>query len=247
LLALEWMRKAINAVLVLALAAACSRHDEQISVTSAKMDAAPHDSDAIAAARRWDAAMSQRDLSRLSNVYGVHVDFHGVPLRHDQVLQALGDMFVKDPSFTQSISDVWTPAAEHVELERASVIAGKPRRDSVRLELARQDGALVVVRQSGESDDAKDERCEALAERVVMSTDRARALTNDPRNEVRLVMAPPAWPAYVVVVIDRTTRRTVTIGWFDVVPETGEISEVFGGETLNPDATSVAQLRSCPD
>jgi len=38
----------------------------------------------------------------------------------------------------------------------------------------------------------------------------------------------------------------VAIGWFDVVPQTGEVSDAFGGETLKPDGDLVAALRNCP-
>ena len=249
------MNETIHVMVVLAaLAGACSRRDDPVTLTSAKLDGTtPHDSDTRDTARRWDAAMSHRDLSLLSHVYGRKVIFHGVPLRHDQVILALGDMFVKDPSFTQSISDVRIPVDERVELKRTSVVTGKSRSDAVWLELARDGGALVVVRQGDESSDARlaapgeEDRCEALAERAVLSTDKARALTGELTNEVRLVMGPPSWPAYVVAVIDRTTPKTVAIGWFDVVPETGEVSDTFGAETLNPDAGLLAQLRSCPD
>ncbi len=258
------MKKTITAMVVLAaLVGACSRHDDETTTTtSAKVEgtATPHENDAIAAARHWDAAMSQRDLSLLANVYGEHVTFYGMPLRHDQVIQALSDMFVKDPSFTQSISNIKTPAADHVELEQKMVVNGKSRSDKAWLRLAREDGALVVVEQGDASSDArlasqsnsKQDYCEGLAQRVVMSTDKARALVDVPRgsngnaNEVRLVAAPPASPAYVIAVIDHTTPRPVTIGWYDVVPQTGEVSDAFGGETLRPDADLVGQLRSCP-
>ncbi|HEY2370038.1 MAG TPA: hypothetical protein VGH87_26755 [Polyangiaceae bacterium] len=260
------MMKTIPAMVVLAaLASACSRHDDdKTTVTSAKMQSSsgPQENDALAAAKRWDAAMSQRDLSLLANVYGKNVLFYGVPLRHDQVIQALSDMFVKDPSFTQSISDVRTPAADRVELEQTKVVTGKSRSEKAWLELAREDGALVVVEQSDADTDArlaaqtnaKEEYCEGLAQRVVMSTNKGRSLVDVPRgpggsgyaNEVRLVVTPPSWPAYVVAVIDHTTPKPVAIGWFDVVPQTGEVSDAFGGETLKPDADLVAALRKCP-
>lgn len=259
------MTKTIPAMVVLAALCACSRHDEdKTTVTSAKVQSSstPQENDAAAAAKRWDAAMSQRDLSLLANVYGKNVVFYGVPLRHDQVIQALSDMFVKDPSFTQSISDVRTPAADRVELKQTKVITGKSRNDQAWLKLAREDGALVVVEQGDASSDArlaaqtkaKEDYCEGLAQRVVMSTDKARSLVDVPRgpggsgyaNEVRLVLAPPSWPAYVIAVIDHTTPRPVAIGWFDVVPQTGEVSDAFGGETLKPDADLVAALRKCP-
>lgn len=263
------MKKTIPAAMVALaalLASACSRHDDddKTTVTSAKMQSSstPQESDALAAARRWDAAMSQRDLSLLANVYGKNVTFYGVPLRHDQVIQALSDMFVKDPSFTQSISDVRTPAADRVELKQTKVITGKSRSDAAWLKLAREDGALVVVEQGDASSNArlaaqtsaKEEYCEGLAQRVVMSTDKGRSLVDVPRgrgndgyaNEVRLVLAPPSWPAYVVAVIDHTTPKPIAIGWFDVVPQTGEVSDAFGGETLKPDGDLVAALRKCP-
>jgi len=251
-------------VVLAALASACSRHDDQTTVTSAKVQSSstPQESDAVAAARRWDAAMSQRDLSLLSGVYGQNVVFYGVPLRHDQVIQALSDMFVKDPSFTQSISDVRTPAADRIELKQTKVVTGKSRSDKAWLKVAREDGALVVVEQGDASSDArlgaqtsaKEEYCEGLAQRVLLSTDKARSLVDVPRgpggngyaNEVRLVVAPPSWPAYVIAVIDHTTPKPVAIGWFDVVPQTGEVSDAFGGETLKPNGDLVAALRNCP-
>jgi hypothetical protein len=259
------MKKTIIAMVVLgALGSACSRRDDETTLTSAKVQGSttPHENDAIAATRRWDAAMSQRDLSLLANVYGKNVTFYGMPLRHDQVIQALSDMFVKDPSFTQTIANVRTPAADRVELDQKMVITGKSRTEKAWLTLAREGGALVVVEQGDAISDArlaaqsspKQEYCEGLAQRVVMSTDKARALVDVPRaadrngyaNEVRLVVAPPAWPAYVIGVIDHTTPKPVVIGWFDVVPQTGEVSDAFGGETLKPDAALVAQLRNCP-
>jgi hypothetical protein len=268
LLFVSGMKTTIPVIVVLAaaLAGACSRHDDEdkTTTTSAKLQSSssPRENDALAAAKRWDAAMSQRDLSLLANVYGEHVVFYGLPLRHDQVIQALSDMFVKDPSFTQSISDVRTPLEGRVELKRTFVVTGKSRIEPAWLKLAREDGALVVVEQGDETSDAriaaesgaKEEYCEGLAQRVVMSTDKGRALVDVPRgpgmsgnaNEVRLVAAPPSWPAYVVAVIDHTTRKSVTIGWFDVVPQTGEVSDAFGGETLKPDADLIAALRSCP-
>jgi hypothetical protein len=261
------MMKTLSAMVVLAaLSCACSRHDdddEKTTVTSAKVQSSstPQEHDALAAAKRWDAAMSQRDLSLLANVYGKNVVFYGVPLRHDEVIQALSDMFVKDPSFTQTISEVRMPATNRIELKQTKVVTGKSRSDRAWLVLAREDGALVVVQQGDESSDArivaqagtKQEYCEGLAQRVVLSTAKARALIDVPRgpksdgkpNEVRLVAAPPTWPAYVVAVIDRTTPKPVAIGWFDVVPQTGEVSDAFGGETLKPDADLIAALRSC--
>ena len=259
------MKKTIPAMVALAaLSFACSRDDDKTTVTSAKVrsSSSPRENDELAAARRWDAAMSQRDLSLLAGVYGKNVVFYGVPLRHDQVIQALSDMFVKDPSFTQSISDVKTPAADRVELEQTKVVTGKSRTDKAWLVLAREDGALVVVQQGDATSDArlaaqsnaKQDYCEGLAQRVVMSTDKARTLVDVPRgpggsgyaNEVRLVAAPPSWPAYVVAVIDHTTPKPVAIGWFDVVPQTGEVSDAFSGETLEPNAGLVAALRKCP-
>ena len=259
------MKKTIPAMVVLAaLASACSRHDDKTTVTSAKVQSSstPQENDSLAAARRWDAAMSQRDLSLLANVYGKNVVFYGVPLRHDQVIQVLSDMFVKDPSFTQSISDVRSPTADRIEMKETKVVTGKSRSDKAWLKLAREDGALVVVEQGDASSDArlaaqsnpKPEYCEGLAQRVVMSTEKARALVDVPRgpgnngyaNEARVVVAPPSWPAYVVAVIDHTTPKAVAIGWYDVVPQTGEVSDAFNGETLKPDADLVAQLRKCP-
>ena len=84
------MMKTTHAMVVLAaLAGACSRHDDETTVTSAKLQSSttPQEGEALAAARRWDAAMSQRDLSLLANVYGNRVMFYGVPLRHDQTIQ----------------------------------------------------------------------------------------------------------------------------------------------------------------
>ena len=260
------MKTTIPAMVVLAaLAGACSKHDEdKATVTSAKVQSSrtPQENDALAAARRWDAAMSQRDLSLLANVYGKSVVFYGVPLRHDQVIQALSDMFVKDPSFTQSIAEAKSPAQDRVELKRTAIVSGKSRSDAAWLKLAREGGALVVVEQGDEASDArlsaqatgKEEYCEGLAQRVVLSTAKARALVDVPRgpgkdgyaNGVRLVAAPPAWPAYVIAVIDQTTPKPVAIGWFDVVPQTGEVSDAFGGETLKPDGDLVAALRNCP-
>ena len=261
------MKKTITAMVVLAAPvlafAACSKHDEQTTTTSAKVESttAP-ESDTLAAARRWDAAMSQRDLSLLANAYGKNVLFYGVPLRHDQVIQVLSDMFVKDPSFTQSMSDVKTPSADRVELDRKSVVLGKSRNDRAWLKLAREDGKLVVVEQGDQTSDArisaqsntKEEYCEGLAQRTVLSTDKARALVDVPRgpqqngyaNDVRVVATPPSWPDYVVAVIDKTTQNPVAIGWFDVVPQTGEVSDALGGETLKPNADLVAQIRKCP-
>jgi hypothetical protein len=260
------MTKTVSAMVVLALfASACSRHDDdKTTLTSAKVQSSstPRENDSLAATKRWDAAMSQRDLSLLSNVYGNRVLFYGVPLRHDQVIQALSDMFVKDPSFTQTISEVRMPANGRVELKQSKVVTGKAQSDSVWLVLAREEGALVVVEQGDAISDAriaaqagpKEEYCEGLAQRVVLSTEKARALVDVPRgpgnngyaNEVRLVAAPPSWPAYVIAVIDRTTPKPVAIGWFDVVAQTGEVSDAFGGETLKPDADLIAALRSCP-
>jgi len=260
------MKTTIPAMVVLAaLAGACSKHDEdKATVTSAKVQSSrtPQENDALAAARRWDAAMSQRDLSLLANVYGRSVVFYGVPLRHDQVIQALSDMFVKDPSFTQSASELRMPSADRIELKQTKVVTGKSRIDKAWLKLAREDGALVVVEQGDADSDSrlaaqttpKEEYCEGLAQRVVLSTSKARALVDVPRgpgnsgyaNEARLVIAPPSWPAYVIAVIDRTTPKPVAIGWFDVVPQTGEVSDAFGGETLKPDGNLIAALRSCP-
>ena len=259
----HWVMKTLPAIVVLAALASCSRHDDKTTVTSAKVQGSntPQENDAVATARRWDAAMSQRDLSLLARVYGKNVSFYGVPLRHDQVIQALSDMFVKDPSFTQSVSEVRMPSPERIELKHTKVVTGKSRNDKAWLKLAREDGALVVVEQGDASSDArlaapsaKEEYCEGLAQRVVLSTEKGRSLVDVPRgpgnngyaNEVRLVLAPPSWPAYVVAVIDHTTPKPIAIGWFDVVPQTGEVSDAFGGETLKRNADLIAQLRNCP-
>ena len=257
------MKKTTFGTLALAAVAfACSRHDDTTTITSAKVDggASPRENDALDAARRWNAAMSQRDLTLLANVYGANVTFAGVPLRHDQVIQVLSDSFVKDPSFTQSITDVRSPVADRIELKRTWVTVGKSHSDSMWLKLAREDGKLVIVEQgdpisdarlSSEAD-AKEDYCDGLSRRVVMSTDKARSLVDVPRgpqqvgaNEVRVVVAPPTWPAYAVAVIDHTTPKAVTIGWFDVVPQTGEVSDALGGETLAPNGELVAQMRKC--
>jgi hypothetical protein len=249
------MKPTFFAMVVLTVLGACSRHDDEITVTSAKVASTmtPRERDAQDAAQRWNAAMSQRDLTLLAAVYGANVVFYGVPLRHDQVLQVLSDAFVKDPSFTQSITDVRMPAADRIELKRTYVVTGKSRNDPAWLKLAREDGKLVVVEQGDPTSDArldarpraKEEYCEGLAQRVVLSTDKARALVGH-ANEVHVVFAPPMWPAYVVTVLDKTQTRPVAIGWFDVVPQTGEVSDAFGGETLKPNGDLVAQLRNCP-
>jgi nucleosome binding factor SPN SPT16 subunit len=80
------MKWIIGLMLVLG---ACSRRDEGTTITGAKVDASatPRQAELDDAAKRWNQAMSQRDLSLLAKVYGMHVTFYGVPLRHDQVIQ----------------------------------------------------------------------------------------------------------------------------------------------------------------
>jgi hypothetical protein len=248
------LRRSVGPGLLLLIATACSRHDDQTTITSAKVNGSstPRENDALDAAKRWNAAMSQRDLTLIASVYGAHVMFLGVPLRHDQVVQVLSDAFVKDPSFTQSITDVKNPVPDRIEMKRTWVTTGKSHTDSTWLRLAREDGKLVVIEQGDPSSDArvssqsdtKQEYCDGLAQRVVMSTDKARALVDVPRgplqngyaNEVRVV---------AVTVIDHTTMKAVAIGWFDVVPQTGEVSDALGGETLKPNGDLVAQMRKC--
>ncbi len=233
---------------------ACSRRDEQTTVTGAQLEASvsttPREAELNDAAKRWNQAMSQRDLSLLAGVYGVRVTFYGVPLRHDQVLQVLSDAFTKDPSFTQSIDDVRTGNGTRVRMKRTWVTLGAQHSETTWLQLAREDGKLVVVGQGDDKPEGpKIGRCEDLAQRVVLSTPRATSMmhaqANGYPNESRVVATPPEWPMYVVTIIDRTTPHPIAIGWFDVVPETGEVSDAFTGETLTPNRDLIAQMRTC--
>ena len=229
-------------------------------MTAAKVDASmsatPREAEVHDAAQRWNRAMSQRDLSLLAGVYGTKVTFHGVPLRHDQMLQVLSDAFVKDPSFTQSIAEVRPGAGadRRVRVKRKWVTLGVTHEQPTWLELSREDGKLVVTAQGDATSDARakqpnEDRCEELARRVVLSTPRATALMRAPGdgypNEAYVALTPPEWPAWVVTVIDHTTPNPVAIGWFDVVPETGEVSEAFTGETLAPNRDLLAEMRKC--
>jgi hypothetical protein len=135
-------------------------------------------------------------------------------------------------------------------MKRTWVTLGTQHSEATWLELARADGKLVVVGQGGEKREGpRVGRCEDLAQRVVLSTPRAtsmmQAASNGHPNESRVVATPPEWPMYVVTIIDHTTPKPVAIGWFDVVPDAGEVSDAFTGETLTPNRDLIAEMRKC--
>jgi len=240
---------------LLLVLATCSRREETTTTTttSAAIDGSvtPREAEGVDAAQRWNNAMAQRDLAQLAHVYGAYVTFAGVPMRRAQLLQVLGDRFLKDPSFTQSIDEVRLAAPLLVQLDRTFVVLGTTHVEPTTLDLAREDGGkLVVVGESDTSPHAvNDARCVNLAMRVVLSTPRAREMLHaegdGQPNVARVVATPPRWPAWVVAIVDRTTPREIAIGWFDVVPATREVSEVFTGETLAPAEKLVDAMQTC--
>jgi len=229
---------------------ACSRRHEEPTLTSATLDAAastPRESEVLEATRFWSRAMSQHEIALLSKAYGSRVIFYGVPMRRDQVLQALGDAFAKDPSFTQSIEEPRFVPPARVQMQRTWVAFGVPHTEEMWVELAREDGRLAVVLQ-GDQPDHRD-RCALLAYHLVLSSSRASELVHpeDSRrpNEACVVVMPPEWPTYVVAVVDHTTPRPVAIGWFEVTPKTADVTDAFTGETIAPSPSLVAQMRGC--
>jgi hypothetical protein len=229
---------------------ACSRRHEEPTLTSATLDAAapvPRQSEMLEATRSWSRAMSQRDLELLAKAYGSRVIFYGVPMRREQVLQALSDAFAKDPSFTQSIENPRVILPARVQMTRRWVAFGVARTEEMWVELAREDGTLAVVLQ-GDQPDHRD-RCALLAYHLVLSSPRANELVHPPDsprpNEARVAVMPPEWPTYVVAVVDHTTPRPVAIGWFEVTPKTADVTDAFTGETIEPSPKLVAQMRGC--
>lgn len=225
---------------------ACTKR-EAPTLTSAAVDAgSPENAELATAAQRWNAAISQRDLSLLTNAYASHVTFYGIPLRHDQVIQIRSDEFTKDPSFTQSVADVRVVSPSRVELERKWVTLGTRHSEKASLDLVREDGRWVVAGEGEARASQANDACAGLATRMVLSSKKASALAGvDVNNDVHVANEPPTWPMYSVAIVENEKDVATTVGWYDVVPSTGELSDALTGETLAADPGLVAQMRKC--
>ncbi len=218
------MKRAAIAILLLS----CSRHHEdQTTLTSAKLDAATtQQSQLEELVKRWNGAVSQRDPTLSDQVYGSRVELYGVPLRHDQILQVQKASFDADQSFTQKLERV-TVSGTRVDFTRKYVRFGKVKFEHAWIGGAQENGKWVVT---SVGDDASDERmkraanvvvprCEDLARRVAMSTKEATALVEGPPDNVqtRVAASPPEFPAYAIVGTTMANNVPTTVAWYDVV------------------------------
>jgi hypothetical protein len=212
------------------------------------------DTDLATTAQRWNSAIAQRDWTLLPQLYATMVDYHGVPLRRDQLVQVRRDTWTNDASFTQSIDHVAVVSPFRVEFARKWVTLGVPHTSRASLDFAREGERWVVVSESdAHADQARAnpdtppaQPCDDLVVRVVMSTVKGLALAeNKSRNQIQITARPPEAPMYSVAVIGNDAHVRATLGWFDVFPSTGRVSDAFSGDTLLADADLVGQVRKC--
>lgn len=222
----------------------------------------PIEAEIVTLTRRWNDALAKRDAQALASVYGARVQLYDKSIDRAATLKAKAAALASAKDYTQAISavevDLRDAARPKAVFDKKWVANGKA--DIVRgsLAFAKEGEKWVIVEESdAKTDDrrarvAMKDTCESLVVGLVMSNAEVTRLVNGPTNPaaghasngLRIAGGPPESPTYAVAVHESHADRLVTLGWFDVNPKTGVVTDAIDGSPQKVDPVLVEKVKA---
>ncbi|HEX4340067.1 MAG TPA: hypothetical protein VH062_29370 [Polyangiaceae bacterium] len=219
--------------------------------------------DAKSAVEHWNALHAKLDAKGLASVYADPVEFYGQRLPKERVLAMKTLQFERAKDYAQSLEDlrITTPAPgrARAEFTKRWTQGGKPGSTAAVLELvSTPDGFLVTKETDGPSEALKNGlkkpgSCEAAVIALVIATEPAKGLLETPMPPgsgvtmgLRIGGEPPEQPTYSVAVHEDHPDHLATMGWYDVDPKTGSMTDTTDDQPCKTDpALSRKVVEAC--
>lgn len=222
----------------------------------------PVEAELLTLTKAWNDALAKRDAEALRPVYGANVKLYQNAMTRDAAIKAKAGALASAKDYTQSLQQIEINGVKSARptavFEKRWTQNGKNLGVRASLAFAKEGGKWVVVEESDAPSDARKARaankesCEGLVIGVVSSIPEVAKFLAGPTdpahghssNGLRIGSGPPESPTFSVGMHENHDDRLVTMGWYDVDPKSGKVTNELSDVAPSPDPKIVDKMKA---